>query len=409
MKKFLCFLLLIILISGVLISCNNLSHGTTTHTKFNSNETYHSAIEMPSRVLLVQTGGLYYYSKVDGESYRFCFNPLCRHTYGENCPSRLFWLSSSMPGVVTYSEETERVYLARGQKLYSTAFDASDLKLELSLGEKGGIEEQRYDTNYIRWLRCYGEYVYFMYKNDNTGHEQVFRFNTSSRKLEEMTSGENEWVMGYEIADGYVYFKMLNSNNEFAYYTADMNFKNRKVVNNPIYPTSAGVSMGVYDGKRFYERAPEGLFAIDPLTGEKELISDDPLMLAYAQVMAVKDDGVYFVSEEQVVIGQQRDPFTDGMRDIVQVYFRVYKVSIDGKIECVLDDPRGYVLNMNFVDGGVIVNYMSYYIGEGEQMTSKTNLFVLFDIADDGKFVNPRPIGNFADDTELIEYLKGKS
>ena len=60
-------------------------------------------------------------------------------------------------------------------------------------------------------------------------------------------------------------------------------------------------------------------------------------------------------------------------------------------------------------DGGVIVNYMSYYIGEGEQMTSKTNLFVLFDIADDGKFINPRPIGNFADDTELIEYLKGKS
>ena len=105
--------LLLVLFTLALTSCAAQSAPILPpQAKFYSSETYQSAIEMPSRVLLVQTGGLYYYSKVDGESYRFCFNPLCQHTYGENCPSRLFWLSGSMPGVVTYSEETERVYLA---------------------------------------------------------------------------------------------------------------------------------------------------------------------------------------------------------------------------------------------------------------------------------------------------------
>ena len=405
MKKLIAFIIIISTLA--IVSCGKKPNDPVEPkpTKFYSSETYHGAIDMPSRVLLVQSGGLYYYSKVDGGSYRFCFNPLCQHTFAENCPSRLFISSSSMPAIVAYSEETERVYLARGQKLYSTSFDASDLRLEFSLGEKGGIEEQRYDIDYIRWLRCYDKYLYFMYRNDNTGHEQVFRYDTSSKKIEEMTSGENEWVMGYEIADGYVYFKMLNSDNIITYVTADMDFKNRKTVDDPIYPTSGGVSMGVFDGKRFYERAPEGIFGIDPLTGEKELISDDPLVLGWAQVLAVKDDGIYFVSDEQTVVGKQYDAYMQQLRDVKQVYYKIYRLSFDGKMQCVLNMPRGYIQSMNFVEDGVIVNFMSYYVGNAENLSQNGYLFVHFEIDDNGNFINPKPIGNLADDAAIIEAL----
>ena len=405
MKKLIAFIIIISTLA--IVSCGKKPNDPVEPkpTKFYSSETYHGAIDMPSRVLLVQSGGLYYYSKVDGGSYRFCFNPLCQHTFAENCPSRLFISSSSMPAIVAYSEETERVYLARGQKLYSTSFDASDLRLEFSLGEKGGIEEQRYDIDYIRWLRCYDKYLYFMYRNDNTGHEQVFRYDTSSKKIEEMTSGENEWVMGYEIADGYVYFKMLNSDNIITYVTADMDFKNRKTVDDPIYPTSGGVSMGVFDGKRFYERAPEGIFGIDPLTGEKELISDDPLVLGWAQVLAVKDDGIYFVSDEQTVVGKQYDAYMQQLRDVKQVYYKIYRLSFDGKMQCVLNMPRGYIQSMNFVEDGVIVNFMSYYVGNAENLSQNGYLFVHFEIDDDGSFINPKPIGNWADNAAIIEAL----
>ncbi|MBO4429236.1 MAG: hypothetical protein J5832_04710, partial [Clostridia bacterium] len=86
----------------------------------------HAAIEMKSRVLLAgQTGRLYYYSKADGESYPFCFNPLCQHTYQEKCPSILFNHQYSSQNQTYYNEYDNRVYFARGQQIYSTSFDAS--------------------------------------------------------------------------------------------------------------------------------------------------------------------------------------------------------------------------------------------------------------------------------------------
>ena len=368
--------------------------------------TYHRVIEAPSRVLLADAK-LYYYSKADGESYPFCFNPLCQHTFNENCPSVLFGGSKSVTGQMVYCDETGRFFFARGQKIYSMSFDASDIKLECSLGEDGDVSQKMYDKNLIKSMRSYGQYVYFMFTNAETGHAQILRLDSKTSKLKEMTSGETEWVIAYEIADGYVYFKMTTSDNLMNYYTADLDFNNKKVISDPVYPSDALV-IGLYDGKWFYERTPEGLVKFDPLTEEKVLVSDDPEFLKFAQILAVNERGVYFTYDEIKNVGKEYISAYGEYRDVFLSGTKIGVLQEDGVIEEVFDLKTGEAFSINFIDGGVVVYCTAMYIESTDgALKQKPNVFVLFDTDENGNFINPRPIGNCADDTELIEYLKG--
>ena len=396
MKRVIC--LIIVAASLFLVACGKKpTPKTENKTELYSSSMMHAAVELSSRVILAQNGGLWYYSKVDGESYRFCFNPLCQHKFADKCPSALFWHTHSLTSQLVYCEENNRVYVARGQKIYSMSFDASDLRLECSLGENGDISESFYDMTFIRNLRCYKKYVYFIYNNDTTGNLQVVRLDTVSKKTEEMTSAETEHIMAYEIANGYIYFKSVSIDNAIGYYISDFDFKNRKKVDDPINPTSLGMTMEVYDGKYFYGKNDKGLYAFNPISSEKIFISSDKRIVPDGMITAVHEGYAFFM------------PYNpDGDRAI---YSSVYRVSQNGIIDEVLDFPECYILSLNFVSDGVIINFFSidFKVDENEKQIQKSNGFIHFEIADDGKFVNPRPIGNFADDTELIEYLKGKS
>ena len=198
----------------------NIQKNITVENYFSSLR--HPAVEMKSRVLLAgQTGKLYYYSKADGESYPFCFNPLCPHTGQANCPSILFNNQYAAQNQTYYNEYNNRVYFARGQQIYSMSFDASDLKLECSLGEKGKIDgTASYASTDITNLFAYEKYLYFMYTNDETGHAQIYRYDTEKRILAAMTSETNEWVQSYMLASGYIYVISLEDDLP-KYYTTD--------------------------------------------------------------------------------------------------------------------------------------------------------------------------------------------
>ena len=371
--------------------------------KIIGSETYHGAIEMPSRILFVRFGGMWYYSKADGASEKFCFDPLCSHSVQETtCIYRLF-NPSPKAGIVEYSKKENRVYMARGQKIYSTSFDASDLRLDCSLGEIGDIQE-RESGSYIRWMRCTDNYLFFLYKNDKTGHTQLMRYDTSKRKLEAISS-ENEWIIGYEPTDTYIFAKILTENNELQYVTTDFDFENRHIVNNPIDPSSSGVSMGVFDGKYFYGRIPEGLFALDPLTDEKKLISDDPIIDG-SQVLAVHNGYIYFTSTESKVVGKKYDARLDDYRDVEVIECKLYRASQNGEISLALDFISP-IETLNFVDGGAVIYTGSIYDANGNNMNSQRGpISIYFDLDESGNLINPKIVGNCADDAELIECLK---
>lgn len=411
MKKYisLLFVFAVFIISAV--SCGKTPAAHIQTEKYFASETYHSAVETESRVLLVQSGALYYYSKADGQSYRFCFNPLCQHTVNDNCTSILFNRSDSMSSTVAYSNELSRFFIVRGQKIYSMSFDASDLKLECSLGEKGDISEFLYHSNDIYRIRSYSSYIYFIYKNNKTGHNQVFRLNVKNSKLEEMTSGKKEWAIGYEIADGYIYLKMLDEDNIIRYYTTDMDFNNKKQVKNPIDDSDMGVSMGLYDGKFFYSKGTDGIYSIDPISDTKTRVCGDFVPEMWDQIMAVDKNGICLIKQRKAVAGKKLDSRTGELIDITTDWNNIVKVSFNGQMEYLLDMPKIQMQNMNFVDDGAIVFCSNVYLNENKKGVTevKSGVFLHFDLDENGKFVNPRPIGNYAEDEELIEYLKGKS
>ena len=373
---------------------------------------HHAALESPSRILLFHGNTLWYYSKADGESYRFCFNPLCQHTLKENCLARSFMSHSCTSDLCVYSEKNNRFYFARGQHIYSTSFDASDLKLECSFGETGALDQMKYPAS-LSILRMYDDYVYFRRTNDDTGKRQIVRYNVATRKIEELTSADDEWVIGYEIADGYIYFKTIDNDNNIRYYTTDMDFKERKIVFDPIYPANAGVSMGLYDGKYFYERiAGESdgeLYRINPLTGEKSLIvKDERLSASGSMIMCVKEDGLYFSAGNFTTLGYAYNGTTERY-DIGTMRNSIWRISFNGEFTKILDFPRGEIETLNFVDGGVIIHFNRIYHKEIDVEDPKAvgGVFVLFKIDENGNFINPKPIGNNADNEDLIKFLKG--
>ncbi|MBQ0126146.1 MAG: hypothetical protein KBS59_07500, partial [Clostridiales bacterium] len=189
-------------------------------------------------------GKLIYYNKVDGNSYKFCFDPLCSNVYPEGkCPYVMI-APTPLASTIVYCEKNARFYAARGQKICSMGFDAGEIKTECSLGEDGNLNSVDYDRNYIKNLRCAGDYLFFLYKDDVTGHNKLMRYSIKKGDLVPLTSAENEWMIGYEIADGYIFCKMLDENNNIVFYTADYDFDNLHIVSDPINPNSFGSSMG---------------------------------------------------------------------------------------------------------------------------------------------------------------------
>ena len=396
MKKVICFFVIIATLT--LVSCNENMPRPEKKTEPYAASMMHASVELASRVLLVKTGGIWYYSKADGESYPFCFNPLCRHTFQEKCTMIYFNHTNCLTSQVVYCEENDRVYIGRGQKIYSMSFDASDVRLECSLGENGDLSEMTYNTDLIRNLRCKDKYLYFIYNNDLTGNEQVIRYDIETKKLKEMTSATDENIIAYEIADNYIYFRMVRSNNESGYFVSDLDFNNKKLDNNPITPVLGGMTMDVYDGEYFYGKDNKvGYYKHNPITGEKTLISEDSIITNSAMILAVHDGYVYF------------SPFAKN--EAYSTYYNsVYRISDDGKIEKVFDMPEMEIFSLNFVSDGVIINYAHIYINgtKRDDSTQKFQGFLHLSLDENGKFVNSIAIGEFSNDEDLITYLAGK-
>ncbi|MBO4429421.1 MAG: hypothetical protein J5832_05655 [Clostridia bacterium] len=434
MKKTICFL--IIILSLFLVSC-----GGTTPTSTQSatsavevteptivpvaNSRYHGVVEATSRILLISGSTLWYYSKADGESYHFCFDPLCQHSLKNGfCVSRLFPHLDYTYERCVYSEKYNRFFFARGQNIYSTSFDASDLKLEYSFGEEGKIdrsltagEMNQYD-NYISNLKIYGDYLYFRRANDDFGVWQIIRYDIRTQKIAEMTPDTGEWITSYAIVDDYIYFKTLGDGWKIRFFTTDLDFNERHEVDDSISIAASNSSVEVYYGGYFYERnvnivdgvATDGeLYRINPLTGEKTLIAkDDRLGSGSSQILCADKNGVYFSAWEYAATGIVEDDI-QGRHEVGTTHNNIWRISFDGEFTKVLDFPRGEIETMNFVSGGVIVFFKGIYHKEinVESPEAAGMVYVLFEIDENGNFVNPKVIGKDAENADLVKLFEG--
>ena len=411
MKKIISFLL-VLLMAFSIVSCGDEINDTTQDTQTTETEVkyyeyypysmsaFHTVVDMPSRILLIATGGINYYSKVDGESYVFCFNPICQHKFQDNCVSALFFNQGDTSNSVAYNSTTNRVYIGRGEKIYSMSFDASALRLECSLGEDGDLSMFLYQRYLIRNLQCAGNNLYFMYRDDQNGNDRIFKYDISSKKLSAVTP-EGVWAMDFIVLDDYIFVKFLDTDNNIRFYTTDFDFSELKLSFELGEADDSITGVGVYNGEKLYSKSGDKIYEFDPIEKTKKVVICDESVTAWSQTMAATQNGCYFSVYNPKVIG--KDP-----RDNTDIYTsrnEIWKLSYDGKTQKVLDTPYCEIMSMNIVNGGVIVKCFYTYVKEGDTLKQKGGAFLFFEIDENGNFVNPKPIGEFANDAELIEFL----
>ena len=120
-------------------------------------------IDLPSRIVYQQNGQIYYYSKVDGQSYIYCFDPLCNHE-GGNCLA-----NPASPQILGWSFEctlfiNDRFYTQTPYgKIVSYAFDGTDMRIEYDAGYDPKM------VNQIGWTTtpiAFGPYFYINQRKD---------------------------------------------------------------------------------------------------------------------------------------------------------------------------------------------------------------------------------------------------
>lgn len=183
--------------------------------------------DMRSRILFQQkTNGssrLVYYSKADGETYVFCFDPLCDH--GRDC--------TSFPGMLnqlSYCETDDRFYLTDRFQLSSFSFDGIDNKKSFLEGIDRSIRLE--DT------KSYKQYVYISALLPTEEKHQL-RYDTDTKKTVDLTEKTGLYSKISYFYNGYIYgiWQYSDSNNPgsiiYQYGRTDLNFENFEAVEPP--------------------------------------------------------------------------------------------------------------------------------------------------------------------------------
>ena len=223
MKRIICFILIIL--SLFLSSCSgaetteNSASPTTSETQGNvlSDKNVYThfrnkSIETKSKVIIldsvVETKTLYYYSKVDGDFYPFCFDPFCDHvnydglTYRTKCIGTMIKdpFRTGTSAKIFYINS--RIYFVFFDKIYSCSEIATDLRVEVSFSDKMDYYEKM--TEFIKSASAGGTSVLtdsFYYpiqtferdqntllfiRIDEEGNIKQYAYDTVSKKLTDL-------------------------------------------------------------------------------------------------------------------------------------------------------------------------------------------------------------------------------
>ncbi len=154
------------------------------------------SIETPSRIIFDQseegfwsgndyvngmTYGICYYSKADGESYVYCYDPLCNHT---NCAQRYFVLGESFligNRFYTFDENYDGKTVVR-----SFGVDGTDIRIDWDSENESDMKLGSFN-GYGYPEFAYGKYL-FIWTSFSDGTRHTLRFDTESEKMEDLTA-----------------------------------------------------------------------------------------------------------------------------------------------------------------------------------------------------------------------------
>ena len=394
MKKLISvWLVLAILLS--LVSCTNQSdEGDEVYgevAKF-SYPALSGMTATPTRILYTLNDTLYYYNKIEEESYVFCFDPLCHHDNYKECISLRFIMNGTN-SVIRYCEENNRFYALRGQKLFSFSFDGSDLREEYSFGEDGALDSLFYDSSSSMDLNIFENNVYFITFDMERGTRNLMRLDINTGKTENLSAHLTEKLISYSIVDGAFYLTLQNGK-ESGVYRSDMNLENMTKLSDSIHPSMTYAS--VWNGKQYFyinyekqgnKNVSVSIMAYSPETDTETKIFEitDGIV---PTILAASETELYFIKSEPTAFGTET--MRDQEREVYNAFSKIYKLSIaDGVCETVMNNLSCEVSKLYFLDDNKVL-ILGQHCEGGEGTASKMAELFMADIGADGSFENVR-------------------
>lgn len=297
-------------------------------------------IESETRILFTYGTQLMYYDKVGDVCRAFCFDPLCTHEQNSDCLSWQFeYLHWPYYEKMLYMEEPRRIYAQRGENLYSFSTDGSDVRLECSLGDFGawGVRNYTMSSRFstVQSMERYDSFLYFFKVNADTGNLNFYRYDTKTRKLEMLSSGDELPISSwYFFAGESVYFAAV-IDGIFAMYRANPDFSEPERLEN--VPVS--LVDGISDGNLMYyvemdytadRKVPIAISTFDLKTGENRQIlpfSDGDIR----RLLFVTDEWLYFSVENEFSIGTYWGWGAE--TKAITTHQAIYKIRKDGSSE----------------------------------------------------------------------------
>jgi len=360
-------------------------------------------IDMPSRILFEYTvpeGEQYtfYYSKVDGKAYVYCFDPLCDHSGGK-CLANLMDLEHlSVFEFRNMFFIHDRFYTAnqRGQ-IFSFAFDGSDVKTEYGKNSFTVDEFNEYSLYWSPNFRVYDKYIYIPVDADENGNPRTLRFNTETKEMEDLTERSGNSISPHFFYNGKIYGRDAKLR---TWIKADLDLKE-------MTPIEAQPTTNQFYGSVFFDCAYEridsktkkylGLESYNMKTGETKIITNEMLGLEEANqciVASVDETYIYFYQYKKVLLGERETHW--GVQPISKYNEgKLYRVKHDGT-ECTLiyDNPNFEFNSREAVICGnqIILEGSEYSVEADGYVVCTSSGMQIGTMGEDGKIEKFKPI-----------------
>lgn len=211
-----------------------------------------------------------YYDIYNQEFYSLCFDPLCEH----NTMSCLTQKFINMQHCIV-NDYNSRIYVARGDNIFSFTIMGSDLRLEVSFSDEGKDLNSLYflsSSSSIRNMLYYDNYIFFEHSEldveTNTSYNKLYRYDVDKSSLINLSEVNNSlyWNLSYVYGDNQIIVFMYGNDLEGKYYLCDFDGKIIKKLDNFI----GGL---IFDGTYFYNHGEGGHSIIKTdLEGNQEII-----------------------------------------------------------------------------------------------------------------------------------------
>ena len=333
--------------------------------------------ETPTRAL-VHMSELYYYNKLDGQFYTFCFDPLCTHQTVECLAYRLA-RSLVVRQNIEHSDYNGRLYVLRGQKIYSLRSDGSDVRLECSFGERGDWNEVVMvgeTTESLQKMTLQGRYLYAenIVRQDNRTVKTLVCYDMETGEVKTLEVGESEDYGNYFVGEDclYVSFYPLDSI-EQEWYRMDSTLTTRERMEETDFLEGAYPFRSICDGstlcfvEEHWEYDSNGnvvdldygeIKLYDFESGEQKVLYEMEAQHASSiKLLAMTEESIYFTVYDPLYLGTYMDSRTGRETVYTNDYHQIYRMDRDGgNLTMIMDDISCEVDEIILLDSQILID-----------------------------------------------------